>query len=57
MFWQIAGQATLGTMVNFKGIILTQTQIVLQTGAVLNGRALAQTAVTLDTNAVTATAL
>lgn len=53
IFWQIAGQATLGTTSDFKGIILSQTQIALQTGAVLNGRALAQTAVTLDANAVT----
>jgi hypothetical protein len=53
IFWQVAGQASLGTTASFKGIILCQTQIVLQTGAVFNGRALAQTAVTLDANAVT----
>lgn len=53
VFWQVAGQTTLGTTADFKGIILSQTQIALQTGAVLNGRALAQTAVTLDANAVT----
>jgi len=53
IFWQVAGQATLGTTSNFKGIILCQTAIVLNTGASLNGRALAQTAVTLDANAVT----
>jgi hypothetical protein len=53
IFWQVAGQTTLGTTSNFKGIILDQTAIVLQTGAVLNGRALAQTAVTLNANPVT----
>jgi len=53
IFWQVSGQATLGTTSDFKGIILCQTQIVLETGATLNGRALAQTAVTLDANAVT----
>jgi len=53
IFWQVAGQATLGTTSAFKGIILSQTAIVLNTGATLNGRALAQTAVTLDANAVT----
>ena len=53
VFWQIAGQATLGTGSDVTGILLSQTQIVLQTGAVFNGRALAQTAVTLDANLVT----
>lgn len=53
VFWQVAGKVTLGTSSDFKGVILSQTQIALQTGAVLNGRALAQTAVTLDANAVT----
>ena len=54
VFWQVAGQATFGTTSDVKGIILSQTAIVLNTGARLNGRALAQTAVTLDANAVTA---
>ena len=53
IFWQVAGQTTLGTTSNFKGSILCQTLIEMQTGATLNGRALAQTAVTLDANAVT----
>jgi hypothetical protein len=53
IFWQVAGQTTLGTTSTFNGNILDQTAIVLQTGARLNGRALAQTAVTLDANAVT----
>ena len=52
VFWQVAGQATLGTTSQFKGIILCQTLIEMQTGATLNGRALAQTAVTLDANSV-----
>jgi hypothetical protein len=53
IFWQVAGQTTLGTTSVFNGNILGQTAIVLNTGAKLNGRALAQTAVTLDANAVT----
>jgi len=57
IFWQVGGQAVLGTTSDFKGIILSKTQIVLQTGAKLKGRALAQTAVTLDANAVTQPAL
>jgi len=52
IFWQVAGQTTLGTTANFKGIVLCKTLIAMNTGAVLNGRALAQTAVTLQMNAV-----
>jgi len=52
IFWQVAGQTTLGTTSVFNGNILNQTSIVLNTGAVLNGRALAQTAVTLDANTI-----
>ncbi len=53
VFWQVAGQVTLGTTAAMKGIILCQTLIEMQTGATLNGRALAQSAVTLDANTVT----
>jgi Ice-binding-like/Bacterial Ig-like domain len=54
IFWQIAGEATLGTTSHFEGIILSMTGITLQTGASMNGRALAQTAVILDANTITA---
>jgi len=54
VFWQVSGQATLGTAADFKGIILSQTLISLNTGAAMNGRALAQTAVTLNATAITA---
>jgi hypothetical protein len=53
IFWQVAGQATLGTTSNVKGIILSQTAIVINTGATLTGAALAQTAVTLNADTVT----
>lgn len=53
VFWQVAGQVTLGTTADFSGIILSKTAIVMQTGAVIHGRALAQTAVTLDANTLT----
>ncbi len=53
IFWQVSGQATLGTAADFKGIILSQTLISLNTGAKMTGRALAQTAVTLDATAIT----
>ncbi len=52
IFWQVAGQVTLGTTVAMKGILLCQTAVVMSTGATLDGRALAQTAVTLDANTV-----
>jgi hypothetical protein len=53
IFWQVAGQVTLGTTANFKGIILSQTLISMNTGTTMLGRALAQTAVTLDATAIT----
>jgi hypothetical protein len=54
IFWQVSGQATLGTAADFKGVVLSQTLISLNTGAIMNGRALAQTAVTLNATAITA---
>lgn len=53
IFWQTAGAVTFGTTSHFEGIILGQTGINLQTGASINGRMLAQTAVTLQMNTVT----
>jgi len=52
VFWQVAGQATVGTTAVMKGIILCQTAIVLNNGATLDGMALAQSAVTMDANTV-----
>lgn len=57
IFWQVAGYTDLGTTADFSGIVLCKTKIVLKTGAVMHGRALSQTAVTLDANAVTQPAL
>jgi hypothetical protein len=53
VFWVVAGQTTIGTTAVMNGTILDQTAIVMNTGAQLNGRALAQAAVTLDANMVT----
>lgn len=53
IFWQVAGQTTFGATSHFEGVILCMTGITFQTGASINGRALAQTAVVLDANAVT----
>jgi len=52
IFWQVAGAVTLGTTSHFEGNILGQTGINMQTGATINGRMLAQTAVTLQMNTV-----
>jgi hypothetical protein len=54
IFWQTAGAVTLGTTSHFEGNLLGQTSIAVQTGATINGRLLAQTAVTLQQNNVTA---
>ena len=53
IFWQVAGQVTLGSTAHFEGIILSQTAITLETGASMYGRALSQSLVALDNNAVT----
>ena len=52
IFWQVAGQATFGTTSHFEGNVLSKTGITFQTGATINGRALAQSAVILDGNTV-----
>jgi hypothetical protein len=56
IFWQAAGLVALGTTSHFEGIIMSKQLISLATGASINGRLLAQTAVTLQGNAVTAPA-
>jgi len=48
IFWQVGGKTTLGTTAVLHGVVLDKTAIVLKTGAKLYGKALAQTAVTLD---------
>ena len=53
VFWQTAGAVTLGTTAHFEGTILSKTMIAMNTGASINGRLLAQTAVTLQSNTVT----
>jgi hypothetical protein len=54
VFWVVSSQATLGSSSTFIGTIMAGTSVVLNTGATLNGRALAHTAaVTLNKNTIT----
>jgi len=55
VFWQSAGAVAIGTTAHFEGTILSKTMIAMKTGASINGRLLAQTAVTLQKNVVTKT--
>jgi len=53
VFWQVGSSATLGTHSIFVGNIMALTSITLDTGASLQGRALARNgAVTLDDNTI-----
>ena len=53
IFWQVAGAATIGTTAHFEGVVLGKTLVAVNTGASANGRLFAQTAVTLQMNAIT----
>jgi hypothetical protein len=54
VWWRLVSSGTIGTGTTFIGNILALTDISLQTGASLNGRALVQTGqVTLDSNIIT----
>jgi Ice-binding-like/Bacterial Ig-like domain len=53
IFWQVGSSATLGTTSAFQGTIMADQAVTLDTGATLNGRALARiAAVSLDSNAI-----
>jgi len=53
VFWVVGSSATIATSTTFVGNVMALTSIAMQTGATLNGRALARNgAVTLDTNRI-----
>jgi Ice-binding-like len=53
VFWLVGSSATIAPTTTFVGTIIAQQSIAMQTGATLNGRALALNgAVTLDTNRI-----
>ncbi len=58
IFWQVGGGVgvEIGTTAHIEGNIIAQKAIHLRTGATLNGRALSQTAVTLDANEISLSA-
>jgi len=54
VFWQVGSQCNLDTTTSFKGTIMAHNQITLNTGVVLEGRALSQIEqVTLLSNTIT----
>ncbi|CAE8616732.1 unnamed protein product [Polarella glacialis] len=53
IFWQVAGFVEVEVGADMEGILLVKTKAVFKTGSSLNGRILAQTAVTLDSTTVT----
>jgi len=53
VFWQSAGAVSIGTTAHFEGVMLAKTMVGVKTGASVNGRLLAQTAVTLQKNSIT----
>jgi len=52
IYWATFSAADLATTSKFQGTVLSQTSIAMKTGATINGRLLAGTAVTLDQNVV-----
>jgi hypothetical protein len=53
VFWQVAGNVSIGSGAHMEGVILSATNISLVTGATVKGRLLARTGVLMDSNVVT----
>ena len=52
IFWQVGNSVTIGTTAHFQGVVLGKTLIAVKTGATATSRLFAQTAVTLQQNAI-----
>ena len=52
VFWQVGNSVTIGTTAHFQGVVLGKTLIAVNTGATATSRLFAQTAVTLQQNAI-----
>lgn len=52
VFWQVSGSVDLGTTTHFAGVVLSQTAIAVHTGAAVEGRLMAQTAVSIDSSTI-----
>ena len=52
VFWQVAGGVNIGSNAHIEGVILSNTNIQLVTGATVKGRLLARTGVLMDSNTV-----
>lgn len=57
IFWVVAGETGLGAGSSLEGTVLDAVAITLGSGATVNGRALSQSTVTLDTSTVTVPAV
>jgi hypothetical protein len=53
IFWQVAGQVTVGAGSHMDGVLLVKTAVTFVTGSSLNGRVLAQTACVLQSATIT----
>lgn len=53
VFWQVSGAVTIGAGTHFEGVILGQTSITMGKLSSINGRLLAQSAVSLEATTVT----
>ena len=53
VFWIVSGSVDIGTTAHVEGDILSMTKIAFHTGSSINGRLLAQTAITLEQSVIT----